>query len=135
LECIMGKEIYGAGNRTEIRYLTNKVLRSNLDTTVKKDFIKYISASEEEAISSLRCLLYSFFAADEAIANAEKCNNISDWVHTVVDGFNPSITGYSSKQIDLVLALVLYEKSLQDPEYNDIFCRFTELYKSEGGVF
>ena len=131
----MGKEIFGAGNRTEIRHLANKVLRSKLDTTVKKDFIEYISASEEEAIASLRHLLYHFLSAEEAIATAEKCNNINDWVNTVVDSLNPSIAGYTDKQIDLVLALILYEKSLQDSEYNDIFCRFTEIYKSEGGVF
>lgn len=135
LECIMGKEIFGAGNRTEIRHLTNKILRSKLDTTIKKDFIEYISASEEDAIALLRHLLYRFLSAEEAIDTAEKCNNINDWVHTVVDGLTPSITGYSDKQIDLVLALILYEKSLQDSEYNDIFCRFTEIYKSEGGVF
>jgi len=135
LECIMGKEIFGAGNRTEIRHLTKKVLCSKLDTAVKKDFLEYISASDEDAIASLRHLLYRFLSAEEAISSAEKCNNINDWVHTVVDGLNPSITGYSDKQIDLVLALILYEKSLHDSEYNDIFCRFTEIYKSEGGVF
>ena len=135
LECIMGKEIFGAGNRTEIRHLTNKILRSKLDITIKKDFVEYISASEEDAIASLRHLLYHFLSAEEAIATAEKCNNISDWIQTVVGGLNPSITGYSNKQIDLVLALIIYEKSLRDSEYNDIFCRFTEIYKSEGGVF
>lgn len=135
LDCIMGKEIFGAGNRTEIRHLTNKILRSNLDTTVKKDFIEYVSASDEDAIASLRHLLYRFLSAEEAITTAEKCNDINDWVHTVVEGLNPSIEEYSNKQIDLVLALILYEKSLNDSEYNDVFCRFTEIYKSEGGVF
>lgn len=135
LDCIMGKEIFGAGNRTEIRQLANKVLRSKLDTNVKKDFIEYVSASDEDAIASLRHLIYRFLSAEEAITTAAKCNNINDWVHTVVDGLNPSIKEYSNKQIDLVLALILYEKSLNDAEYNDVFCSFTEIYKSEGGVF
>ena len=135
LDCIMGKEIFGAGNRTEIRHLCNKVLRSRLDSSVKKEFIEYISAADNEAIASLRHLIYNFLSAEKAIADAAQCNNINDWVHVVVDGLNPSIKEYSKKQIDLVLALILYEKSLQDSEYNDIFCRFTELYKSEGGVF
>lgn len=135
LDCIMGKEIFGAGNRTEIRHLTNKILRSKLDMTVKRDFIEYVSANDEDAIAALRHLLYRFLSAEEAIATAAKCNNINDWVHTVVESLNPSIKEYSNKQIDLVLALILYEKSLDDSEYNDIFCRFTEIYKSEGGVF
>jgi hypothetical protein len=135
LDCIMGKEIFGAGNRTEIRHLANKVLRSKLDTTVKKDFIEYVAASDEDAIASLRHLIYRFLSAEEAITTAAKCNNINDWVHTVVDGLKPSIKEYSNKQIDLVLALILYEKSLNDSEYNDVFCSFTEIYKSKGGVF
>lgn len=135
LDCIMGKEIFGAGNRTEIRHLCDKVLRSRLDSSVKKEFIEYISAADSDAIASLRHLIYNFLSAEKAIADAAQCNNINDWVHAVVDGLNPSIKEYSKKQIDLVLALILYEKSLQDSEYNDIFCRFTELYKSEGGVF
>ena len=32
----MGKDIFGASNRTEIRHSANKVLRSGLDTAVKK---------------------------------------------------------------------------------------------------
>ena len=135
LDCIMGKEIFGAGNRTEIRHLSDKVLRSKLDSSVKKDFIEYVSASDGEAIGSLRHLIYRFLSAEKAIAKAAQCNNINDWVHAVVDGLSPSVKEYTSKQIDLVLALILYEKSLRDSEYNDIFCRFTEIYKSEGAVF
>ena len=135
LDCIMGKEIFGAGNRTEIRHLYNKVLRSRLDSSVKKEFIKYLSAANTEAIISLRHLIYNFLSAEKAFSDAAQCNNINDWVHAVVDGLNPSIMKYSKKQIDLALALILYEKSLQDSKYNDIFCRFTELYKSKGGVF
>lgn len=135
LDCIMGKEIYGAGNRTEIRHLSDKILRSNLDSSIKKDFIEYVSVDDGEAIASLRRLVYRFLSAEKAIAEAARCNDISDWVRVVVDGLAPSIKEYSSKQIDLVLALILYEKSLHDSEYNEIFCRFTEIYKSEGGVF
>jgi len=135
LDCIMGKEIFGAGNRTEINRLMNRVLQSKLDTLVKKDFVEYISANDENAIPALRRLIYHFLSADGAISAAEQCANINDWVHTVAEKLSPSIGEYSSKQIDLVLALILYEKSLHDSEYDDIFCRFTEIYKTEGGVF
>ena len=37
--------------------------------------------------------------------------------------------------IDLVIALLVYEQSIRDASYNDLFCRFTEVYKSKGGVF
>ena len=66
---------------------------------------------------------------------SQDCNNINEWVHSVVDGLSPSIKNYTNKQIDLALALILYEQALRDKNYNDIFCRFTEIYKNEGGVF
>lgn len=135
LECIMNRELFGSGNRTEIQRLRKMIIRSELDTAVKKDFIEYIYAEDENAIASLRHLIYRFLSAEKAIKEAAHCNNINDWVQSVVDGFNPSIKEYSKKQIDLVLALVLYEQSLKDSEYNNIFCRFTEIYKVERGVF
>lgn len=135
LECIMNRELFGSGNRTEIQRLRKMIIRSELDTAVKKDFIEYIYAEDENAIASLRHLIYRFLSAEKAIKEAAHCNNINDWVQSVVDGFNPSIKEYSKKQIDLVLALVLYEQSLKDSEYNNIFCRFTEIYKVEGGAF
>lgn len=132
LECIMNYELFGSGNRTEISRLREMIIRSKLDTAVKKDLMEYVSADDENAITSLRQLIYHFLSAEDAIKGATHCNNIDDWIRTVVDGFNPSIKEYSKKQIDLVLALVLYEQSLRDSEYNDIFCRFTEIYKMEG---
>lgn len=51
-----------------------------------------------------------------------------DWVHSVVSGLKPLITNYSSEQIDLVLSMILYEQSLRDSAYQNIFAvsqRFT----------
>ena len=110
-------------------------IRSKLDTSIKKDFMDYISSDDDEAIESLRQLVYDFLAAENAIKASAHCNEITEWVHSVVDGLNPSVKDYSKRQIDLVLALVLYEQSVRDTAYNDIFCRFTEIYKAEGGVF
>ena len=53
----------------------------------------------------------------------------------MVDGLKPSVKEYTNHQIDLVLALILYEQSTRDPEYNGIFSRFTEVYQDEGGVY
>lgn len=135
LDCIMGKEISRVGNRTEISRLTNKILRSALDLNVKKSFIEYVSASDEDAIVYLRRLIYCFLSAEDAISKAKNNKEINDWVHAVVDSLRPSIKKYSDEQIDLALSLILYEKSMRDSEYDDIFRRFAEIYKSEGGVF
>lgn len=135
LECIMNRELLESGNRTEIQRLREMIVRSKLDTAIKIDFLEYINSEDENLIASLRQLIYHFLSAEKAIKSATNCDNINDWVRSVVDEFNPSIKEYSKKQIDLVLALVLYEQSLRDSKYNDIFCHFTEIYKTEGAFF
>lgn len=110
-------------------------MKSRLDTIVKYDFLDYISSGNETAIESLRTLVYDFLGAEEAIKESKKCKDINEWVHSVVDKLSPKINEYSRRQIDLVMALLVYEQSVRDVSYNDIFCRFTEIYKMRGGVY
>ena len=135
LDCIMDKELFRKGNKAYIIKLKRKVINSKLDTSVKCSFMEYITTGKESEIENLRVLLYDLLAAEEAINASKQCNNISDWVHSVVERLEPSVKEFSKKQIDLAMALILYEQSTRDVSYNDIFCRFTEIYKSEGGVF
>lgn len=135
LDCIMNKELFRKGDRKDITLLKSIVIKSKLDSSIKRDFMEYLSSEKENVIESLRHLIYDFLAAEEAIKASSHCTNITDWVHSVVSGLRPEIKDYSKKQIDLVMALILYEQSLRDPSYNDIFCHFTEVYKKEGGVF
>lgn len=135
LDCIMNKELYHQGNRADIARLKNLVIRSKLDVSIKRDFMEYLSSGKENAVESLRRLLYDFLAAEEAIQVSAKCNEITSWVHSVVDGLHPSIKEYSKEQIDLALALILYEQTLRDAAYNNLLVRFVEIYKTEGGVF
>ena len=135
LECIMTKEIYRKGDRIDIQKLKDIVLKSRLDTIVKCDFMDYISSEDEAAIDSLRSLVYDFFDAEEALNETKNCDEINEWVHSLVDKLSPSIKEYSKQQIDLVMALLVYEQSLRDASYNDILCRFTEVYKTKGGVY
>lgn len=135
LDCIMQKEIYRKGDRVDIQNLKSAVLKSKIDTVVKCDFIDYLSVGKEKAVEALRSLVYDFFKAELAIDKAKKCNNIVDWVHTVADNLTPSLNNYSKRQIDLVMALLIYEQSVRDASYNDLLCRFTEIYRTEGGVY
>ncbi len=135
LDCIMNKELLRKGNRAYMLRLKRMVIRSKLDTSIKKDFMEYIFSDDTEAIEALRQLVYNFLSAEEAIKAAAGCNDISQWVHCVVDGLNPSIKDYPKKQIDLAIALILHEQVLRDTAYNNLLIRFTEIYKAEGGVF
>lgn len=135
LDCIMNKEILGEDDRTNIKKLKEMIIKSSLDTVVKCDFIEYIMSEKTEGIKALRKLLYDLLEADDAIKNSKECDNLSEWVNSVVKRLNPSIQKYSNRQIDLAMALLIYEQSVRDASYNDILVRFTEIYRNAGGVF
>lgn len=135
LDYIMNRVLSHTENPVELLRLKEPILRSRLDTPIKKSFIEYISSEDTESLPALRRLVYEFLDAENVIRASAHCNEITQWVHSVTDALNPSIKGYSRQQIDLVLALILYEQSMRDSEYNNLFCRFTELYQNEGGVF
>ena len=135
LDCIMNKELFRKGNRKDIQELRELVIKSKLDTVVKTDFLDYISAKDESVLVPLRKLIYDFTSAANAIEASKDENEINDWVNSVVEALNPSIKAYSNRQINLALALLLYEQSTRDASYNDLFCRFTEVYKAEGRVY
>jgi len=135
LDCIMTKEIYRKGDRVDIQELKVAILKSKLDTIVKCDFLDYIVSDKERAIDSLRTLVYDFLEAEQAINSSKKCKDINEWVHSVADKLSPDISAYSNRQINLVMALLIYEQTIRDSSYNDLFCRFTEIYKSKGGVY
>ena len=135
LDCIMNKELFRKGNRKDIKELRELVIKSKLDTAVKIDFMDYISADDESVLEPLRKLIYDFTSAEKAIETSKDANEINTWVNSVVNALDPSIKGFSNRQINLALALLLYEQSMRDATYNDLFCRFTEVYRAEGRVY
>ena len=108
LDCIMMKEIYRKGDRVDIQKLKDIILKSKLDTAVKCDFVDYINAEKESAVKSLRPLIYDFLNADKAVDESKGCSDISMWAHSVAGKLSPDIKGYSKRQIDLVMALLIY---------------------------
>lgn len=135
LDCIMNKELFRKGNKTDIKKLKEMVIKSKLTTEIKKDFVEYLSSNEENNLETLRVLIFDFLAAENAIKESRHCEDINTWVRSVVDGLKPSVKEYTNHQIDLVLALILYEQTTRDPEYDGVFGRFTEVYQNEGGVY
>ena len=135
LDCIMNKELYRKGDRVDIQKIKTMVLNSNLDTKIKRDFVRYIAADKDEELESLSALMYDFLKTGDAIKEADGCNDITEWVHAVAEHLSPSILGYSNEQIDLVMNLLVYEQSLRNVEYENILGSFVELYKSKGRVY
>lgn len=134
LECIMNNEIFRKDNKADIQKLRHLIIRSKLDSTIKIDFMEYIESNKDNAISSLRKMMYDFLSAERAIDSSKKCSDLTEWANSVVNALQPSIKDYSKKQINLALALLIYEKTTRDESYNDLYCRFTEVYQAKGGV-
>ena len=135
LDIIMEKGIVNKDGKTDVLRLKDAILKSKLETRVKCDFMEYVSDEKDDAVKVLRNLVYNFLTAENAIRAAKDCTDISEWVNEVVENLKPSIKGYQSKQIDLALALIIYEQSMRDASYNDVLCRFTEVYMNEGRVY
>ena len=132
---MLDKELFRKGNRKDIQDLRELVIKSKLDTAVKVDFLDYISADDDSVLEPLRKLIYDFTSAKDAIESSKSANDINMWVNSVVELLSPSIKDYSNRQINLALALLIYEQSVRDAAYNDLFCRFTEVYRAEGRVY
>lgn len=135
LNLIMTKEIYRKGDRVDIEKLRSAVVKSFIPTNVKAEFLEYISAEQATAVTALRRLVFDFFKAGEAIDKSRQFDTIEDWVHGVVDELTPSVKGYSNRQIDILMALIINEQFIRDRAYANILCSYTELFQSRGGVY
>jgi hypothetical protein len=135
LKCIMDNELFQIGDKEDLRELKSLVIRSQLKSFVKVDFLEYIEAEKERGLETLRCLLYDFLKAEEAIGEATKYDDIHDWVDVVLEKLNPSVKGYSKKQIDLTVMLILQEQMTRDMTYKPLLNSFLEVYRNGGGVF
>lgn len=117
----------------DIEELKNSVLKSSLSARVKTDF--YEIMNEGRSLDTLMKLAYDFFNADKAVKNAESCDEIDSWIETVIKNLNPSVKHMTSEQISSIMALIVNEKASRDAAYNDLLCRFTEIYVEKGGIF
>ena len=135
LKCIMDNELFQKGDKEDLRELKSLIMRSGLDSLVKVDFLDYLKAEKEKGLDSLRCLVYDFLKAEEAIQDSTQYDDLHEWVEAVVEKLDPSVKEYSKKQIDLTMALILQEQTVRDINYRGIYHSFTEAYRNGGGAF
>ncbi|MBP2619877.1 helicase HerA domain-containing protein [Streptococcus panodentis] len=114
--------------------IKKQLLHSNLKSRLKYLFLHYNSSLDNND-TILGELLYELLAAKQAIENSKDLDDVFKWSESVVNNLEPSIKGYNSEQINLILLLIINEQSRRDKEYENIFKKFVESYKVEGGVF
>ena len=135
LKHIMDSELFRRGDKTDLIELKDIVLKSRLQSMVKVDLIEYINSGEDNGLRLLGNLLYDLLKAEEAIHLSEKYSDIHEWVDALINELKPSVKGYSKKQIDLTVMLILQEQTLRDKSYLRVLNSFIEEYQKGGGVF
>lgn len=135
LHCIMDKELFSIGDRQDLKELKDIVLKSGLSSLVKADLFNYIESEKEDGMLALQRLIYDFLDAEKAISESVDHNEIHEWVNAVLDKLEPSVKGYTKKQIDIAVMLIIYEQALRDSSYKSILNMFIETYRNGGGVF
>ena len=122
------------GNLDEFTELRELVIKSNLETAVKCEFIKCVLLKNKN-MSAQRKLCFEFFHASRAAALAKNKDNIEDWINFMISALVPTVEEYSKEQINRVFPMIVYELKNRNSCYNDLFCRFTEFYKEKGGIW
>lgn len=143
LKHIMDRQFFHSGDKEDLRELKHKIIRSELSTIVKVEFLDYLESDDNGNLEALGKLVYDFFDADEAADEARKYDNIEDLSRAVTEKLKPSVKGYGKEQVDLVVGLVLYEKSIRDPDfdktvlayYENTLRAYDELYRKGGKLF
>lgn len=133
LDWIMNQEIYPDRIRKTMGQLEDKVIKSKLPADVKADFLEYITG--DKAVSKMRKLLMDYLPVQEALDEAAQYRDLHRWMTAFAERLGLTDGEYNNRQIDLAVALVLYEQSLREPVYEELFIRFTETYQKEGRVF
>lgn len=136
LDCIMDNNLLKNDKKEYFKKIRKKVVESRLNTKVKCDFLDIIELeNSEEYIEKMRIFIYEFLSAEEAIKETRKFNDVREFIHEVVRNLKPDITMYSKHQIDLTMAIILYEHVTRDVIYKDTWSEFTSIYEKEGGVY
>jgi hypothetical protein len=135
IEHIMSKEIYRKGDRLDLLRYRDFVMKSKLDTDVKKSFIDYLESDNTVKESASRKFVYNFFHAEEAIIKATKHKDIRDWISEVRNHLTPSVKEYSNEKVEFLVILIIQELLQRDNSYQDIFLRVTEIHRDTGKIF
>ena len=82
----------------------------------------------------LNGLFQSFFWPPLVKLLAKNCDNIESWSQCITSNLVPNVESYNNEQINKLLPLIVLELKNRDPFYNNLFCRFTEVYKERGRI-
>ena len=121
LDCLVNKD-----RKTYAKKIKGLVLKSQIDSKVKTKFLDYLECSDYENLEKLSTLFYDLLNASKIIEEALVYEDINDLANYIIKNVNPSLKDYSKEQQELVIAMLLHEKTLEDNRYVELYRRYTE---------
>lgn len=134
LKNLMNKEFHSKINKIDKIELKQKIVYSNLDTSVKCCFIEYIDSEIEEVVSKFSSLIFEYFNEKLTIPPLIQESEIIDWANKTVNQLHLGEHDYTEEQINIVLAILIYKQAKKNELYDQMLIEFTNLYCRKGSV-
>ncbi|MDO4666958.1 MAG: ATP-binding protein [Streptococcus sp.] len=136
VEWLMDDVLLMKENCSHLTNLKEKIIKSNLKSTIKTYFLEHFSDKDDEKMYEyIRVLTYDIFDIDTLIKNIDYDINVQYFVTHLVNIITPSIKDYSEDQINLILSLIIEEMAIRDSNYTYIKKEFDNEYNMNGRVF
>ena len=134
VDYLMKREIGGTGNRVDLQQLSKLVMKSQLKVSIKRSLLEYIKANDDNAVEYLRKLVFDVLDAKSAVKEADKEEQIENWIDKLTEKVDPSLSSYTTDQIDLAVGLIIYEQYERDGSYRKLFQAYKRLLENKRGM-
>ena len=133
LDYILGTELHAEENQSHFIKFKDAVMNSHLNGKVKNSCLRYLSATEGEArISELGRLAYYLSDAGRVLEEFRpKNNSMEEWCETILPFLIPGYTAYPRKDVEFLFGMILQEQTLINPEYRNVFLKFSDDFNAK----
>lgn len=133
LDYILGTELHAAEKQSHFIKFKDAVMNSHLNGKAKNSYLRYFSAPEgEERIRELGRLAYYLSNAGKVLHEfSPKNNSMEEWCETILPFLIPGYMAYPRKDVEFLLGMILQEQTLINPEYRNVFLKFSDDFNAK----
>lgn len=132
VDYLVSQEILKKGKKADLTRFAELVIKSQMKTSIKANLLMYLEDGNADKLACLRKIMFDLLDASEAVKKADTEEQIENWVAKLVENVNPSLKGYTQRQIDLAVGLLVYELYQRDGSYRNVYMAYTSMV--EGGT-
>ncbi len=132
VDYLVSQEILKKGKKADLTRFAELVIKSQMKASIKANLLMYLEDGNADKLVCLRKIMFDLLDASEAVKKADTEEQIENWVAKLVENVNPSLKGYTQRQIDLAVGLLVYELYQRDGSYRNVYMAYTSMV--EGGT-